>query len=65
LDISVIDSVTDFYVVSVVFLNECSSKDFINGIAPMTASYTDYTLVFKHYYQTLLSRKCRVASYNQ
>ncbi|XP_060848366.1 uncharacterized protein LOC132927794 [Rhopalosiphum padi] len=44
LDITVIDSVTDFYVVSVVFLNDCTSKDFRNGIAPMTASYTNYTL---------------------
>ncbi|XP_026819366.1 uncharacterized protein LOC113558038 [Rhopalosiphum maidis] len=44
LDITTVDSVTDFYVVSVVFLNECTSNDFRNGIAPITASYTNYTL---------------------
>ncbi|XP_060845453.1 LOW QUALITY PROTEIN: uncharacterized protein LOC132925040 [Rhopalosiphum padi] len=44
LDITVIDSVTNFYVVSLMDLNDCTGVNFVNGIAPMNASYTDYTL---------------------
>lgn len=51
MDIGVIATVTDFFLIDTVLLNECT-KDFITtGISPKTSSLTIYTLVFKHYYQ--------------
>ncbi|XP_025198334.1 uncharacterized protein LOC112596767 [Melanaphis sacchari] len=43
LDINVIDSAVDFYVISFMCFNDCT-EDFRGGIAPMTASNTNYTM---------------------
>ncbi|XP_029346528.1 uncharacterized protein LOC100158692 isoform X2 [Acyrthosiphon pisum] len=46
LDIKVIDPVTDFFVISVMFLNDCTCENdlFSSGVAPMTSKTTNYTL---------------------
>jgi len=45
----VIDPVTDFFVISLMDMNDCTNDLIISGIAPMTAISTNYTLVLKHY----------------
>ncbi|XP_060860286.1 uncharacterized protein LOC132937480 [Metopolophium dirhodum] len=44
LDIKVIAPVTDFFVISLLFLNECTNDLISTGIAPMTSKSTNYTL---------------------
>lgn len=47
-----IDPVTDFFVISVMYLNECTCENDLygSGVAPITSKSTNYTLVLKHYY---------------
>ncbi|CAI6353041.1 unnamed protein product [Macrosiphum euphorbiae] len=46
LDIKVIDPVTDFFVISVMYLNDCTCENDLygSGVAPMTSKSTNYTL---------------------
>ncbi|KAL4154307.1 hypothetical protein QTP88_000188 [Uroleucon formosanum] len=45
LDIAVIEPVTDFFIISVMHLNDCTDESLYNsGIAPMTSSTTPYTM---------------------
>jgi len=46
----VIAPVTDFFIISVVYMNDCTDDLISTGIAPMTSKSTNYTLVLKHYY---------------
>ncbi|XP_060856473.1 uncharacterized protein LOC132934214 [Metopolophium dirhodum] len=44
LDIKVIAPVTDFFVISLMYLNDCTNDLISTGIAPMTSKSTNYTL---------------------
>ncbi|KAL4134709.1 hypothetical protein QTP88_006432 [Uroleucon formosanum] len=55
LDMALIEPVTDFFIIKVSDLNECTGESLYNsGIAPMTSSTTAYTMMCEHPLDTTL-----------